>query len=207
MSKNEVEIAVRLAISEYAQLGLNFRWITGPWTRPGFLEKLLIENGLSLGRRAFGMTRSSSIEETASNPRLRIEAVNDSNANLWAQTYSRAWESSENSAPAQRAFVKNCLLDARLLNHLAYYDGIPAGIASSAFLQHSAYFSNSAVLPEFRSKGIFRELVKTHCRAAVERGQTMVSLYAFEDTSFPILKKMGFDVACESPQYFYIHKL
>ncbi len=205
-SEKELENSVDAAIAEYTELGLSFRWIIGPWTRPANLEALLLRKGFSLGRQVYGMTREAPMDASAADPRLAVEVVDASNIERWARTYCKAWEMPEGSLPAQLAYAESCLADPRFTNYLAYVDGIPAAVASSSFLAHSAYFSNSAVVPEFRGKGVFRKLVESHCRAAVEAGRPIASLFAFEDTSFPILKKMGFEVDCESPQFFYMQR-
>jgi len=52
----------------------------------------------------------------------------------------------------------------------------------------------SGVLPEFRGRGIYGELVEARCRSAVDRGAEIALTMARTGTSGPILKRHGFRV-------------
>lgn len=201
--ENSVDAGIDAVIEEYGRIGKPFRWITGPWSSPTDLGERLLRRGFSLGRECFGMTRSSEVETTPSDPRMTIEVVDKGGAEDWARTFCRSWELPEEALAGQRAYTERSMADPRISNLLARWEGVPFAVATTASLHSSAYFSNSAVIMEFRGRGAFRKLVEHHCRSASARGQALASVYAFKDTSFPILERMGFTVACECPQYFY----
>jgi GNAT superfamily N-acetyltransferase len=200
----EVARVVEETVREYAAAGLKFRWILGPWTRPPDLAAHLLRSGLAFGRTSFGMTAAAErVEMPFKDPRVDIVAVDARGADEWTRTFCEAWSIPEKGRDAVLSSVRNGLADESRRKYIALYDGAPAGIASAAFLKGSAYLYNSAVLPAYRLKGIFRALVAFRAEEARKRGCELLTIYAFKDTSFPILQKLGFETVCECPQYFF----
>jgi GNAT superfamily N-acetyltransferase len=200
----EITRVVADTVRQYKEAGLKFRWILGPWTRPPDLAAQLLKAGLEFGRTSYGMTAAASrVELPFKEPRVEAVPVDARNADEWTRTFCEAWSIPEEGREAVRLSVRNGLQDPSRRKYLALYDGAPAGVASAAFLKESAYLYNSAVLPGYRLKGVFRALVAFRAEEAQKRGCELLTIYAFKDTSFPILQKFGFETVCECPQYFF----
>ena len=200
----EIDARIDSTIAEYRRLGLSFRWIIGPWTRPADLGERLLKKGFTLGRMSYGMAcRTSDLSVAGGDPGIAIERASEKNIDAWAETYCRAWDIPAAGKDSIHASAKSALADPGRADYLAYFDGAPAAIACAVFLERSVYLHSTAVLPDFRRKGMFRSLIRERALEGRRRGRELVTIYAFQDTSFPLLQKMGFETVCECPQYFY----
>jgi hypothetical protein len=89
---------------------------------------------------------------------------------------------------------------------VAYLDGEPAGTASSVHSERGSFLIGGCVLPGARGCGLYRALVRTRWEEAVERGRPALISYAVPETSYPILRRLGFADAgrmrrLEDPSY------
>jgi GNAT superfamily N-acetyltransferase len=203
-SNEEIDAAVDATIGEYRRLGLSFRWITGPWTRPADLGERLLKKGFTLGRMSYGMAcKVSDLSVAGGDSGMTIARVDEKNIETWVETYCRAWSIPAAGRDSIRATAKSALSGPGRADYLAFFDGAPAAIACAVFLEQSTYLHSTAVLPDFRRKGIFRSLIRERALEGRRRGRELVTIYAFHDTSYPLLQKMGFETVSECPQYFY----
>ncbi len=78
--------------------------------------------------------------------------------------------------------------------HLAYMNGKPVGY-SRYRISHDGkamYLTGSGVLKEFRGKHVYLSLLKHRYEVAVKKGCELLTVFAREDTSKPILEKLRF---------------
>jgi GNAT superfamily N-acetyltransferase len=75
---------------------------------------------------------------------------------------------------------------------VAFVDGEPAGVGRSVYAEQGSFCIAGAVLPRFRGRGVYRSLVRARWDDAVERGTPALVTEAIEDTSYPILLRLGF---------------
>lgn len=199
----QIDAMVEAAIDEYRRRGLAFRWVLGPWTRPTDLRERLEARGLRLGRMVHGMTRALVPGEAIPESRVVVEQVKTGEEAEWARTYDEAWGLPVNLGPERLSSVARSIAGGVRSFHLARLEGVPAGVGIADRLRGSLYLHGSAVLSAFRGRGVFRALVENQCVAAVAGGRGMLTVYAFDDTSFPLLKRMGFEPVLETPQLFW----
>jgi GNAT superfamily N-acetyltransferase len=57
------------------------------------------------------------------------------------------------------------------------------------------------VLPRFRGRGLYRALVGARLADARARGIALATAHAREETSAPLLEKMGFETVCRFPVF------
>ena len=76
---------------------------------------------------------------------------------------------------------------------LAYVDSEPAGIGRSVYSDRGVFLIGGAVKPALRSRGVYRALVRARWDDAVERGTPAMITEAMPETSYPILKRIGFE--------------
>jgi GNAT superfamily N-acetyltransferase len=81
---------------------------------------------------------------------------------------------------------------------VALVDGEPAGAAGYVAYARSAYLLGGVVLPTFRRRGIYRTLVHARLADAAARGIPLATSHARDQTSAPILARMGFQPICRT---------
>lgn len=87
-------------------------------------------------------------------------------------------------------------LDAAPRLFVAYLDGQPAGVGRSVYSDRGVFLIGGAVLPDARGRGVYRALVRARWNDAVARGTPGMVTEARPDTSYPILKRLGFEEVC-----------
>ena len=80
--------------------------------------------------------------------------------------------------------------------YLAYVAGEPVASADMLFLPFAGFLSGASTLPEHRSRGIYRALVRARWDDAVRRG-TPALIVGAGNMSRPILERIGFRAVAE----------
>jgi len=79
---------------------------------------------------------------------------------------------------------------------LAHVDGRPAGVGRSIYSDRGVFLIAGSVLEWARGRGVYRALVRARWDDAVARGTPALVTEALPDTSYPILKRVGFVDVC-----------
>jgi GNAT superfamily N-acetyltransferase len=79
---------------------------------------------------------------------------------------------------------------------LAHVDGRPAGVGRSIYSDRGVFLIAGSVLEWARGRGVYRALVRARWDDAVARGTPALVTEALADTSYPILKRVGFVDVC-----------
>jgi GNAT superfamily N-acetyltransferase len=82
------------------------------------------------------------------------------------------------------------------MTHIAFADGNVAGVGMVSYGASAVLLGGGAVLPAFRGRGVYRALVASRWRAAVEMGKPALTVHAGA-MSRPILERCGFEVVCQ----------
>ena len=177
-------------IDEYRRLGLQFRWILGPASKPADLADRLARAGL---RRtdSFGMARSTEITPSSSIAVARVDATT---LDAFTQTMSDGWR--RDAAPFRLAHRAMLASDNQHM-FLATCDGECAGAATYVSFPRSAYLLGAVVREAFRGRGVYRALVEARLVDAAARGIMLATTHAMAKTSAPILAGFGFRTVCE----------
>jgi hypothetical protein len=83
-----------------------------------------------------------------------------------------------------------------LATYLAYVDDEPVATARATFTEYGVVLNGGSTLHRARSKGAYRALVHARWKDAVEHGTPWMTTLA-RPSSYPILKKMGFEDVCD----------
>jgi hypothetical protein len=75
---------------------------------------------------------------------------------------------------------------------LAFLDGRAAGLGRSVYSDRGVFLIAGSVLEWARGRGVYRALVRARWDDAVARGTPALVTEALPDTSYPILKRVGF---------------
>ncbi|HEY3960917.1 MAG TPA: GNAT family N-acetyltransferase [Gaiellaceae bacterium] len=79
---------------------------------------------------------------------------------------------------------------------VAYVDGKAVGVGRSVYSDLGVFLIGGAVLEHARGLGVYRALVRARWDDAVARGTPGMITEAKPDTSYPILKQLGFVDVC-----------
>lgn len=187
--RTRVEAVVDATLGEYREHGIRFRWMVGPDAAPADLGRTLEARGLHR-RDGFAVVGS-----TAEGPRapdgVTLERVDATNVDEFSAVMAEGW-----SVPVARldAYHRVVLADPgqRQRLWLARVEGRAVAGAAYFALPRSAYLMGGVVLPGFRGRGLYRALVAARMADARRRGLGLATSQAMGDTSFPILRGLGF---------------
>jgi GNAT superfamily N-acetyltransferase len=194
---------VRAILREHAYVAC--AWYIGPSSRPVGIAKLLAERGFVPASRppfephftAMALMRPPPPGPPAPGVEARLvqnygEYVRALRAGLtalgeseeaiaqWIATAPAGWEHASGVAK---------------MTHIAFADGNIAGVGLATYGPSAVLFGGGAVLPPFRGRGVYRALVASRWRAAVEMGRPAVTVHAGA-MSRPILERCGFAEVC-----------
>jgi GNAT superfamily N-acetyltransferase len=199
LEDGEADSIIDATVAQYRGLGISFRWSVAPGSAPSDLGERLARRGLA---RTAGMCMASLTRDPpqVSHGSIRVEEVSPARVDEFTALAADAWQvDREPLLRLNRAVVEHPEHGQRL--YLATFDGQPVATAAIALFERSAYLMSGVVLPEFRRRGVYRALVAARMRAARERGIGLVTCHAREQTSAPLLARMGFVSVCRYAVY------
>lgn len=180
-------------------------WSLGPAAPPDAARKLLQlglaepTDGVSV-LRALALLRPPAGAASASDIEVRrVTTLADA-----VRAAETSWEAFD--APAERRRRERPHLEAifrawqasgHVSAYLALLDARPAGVGRSVHSGRGSFLIGGAVLPWARGRGVYRALVRARWEEAVAREKPTLLTHARPDTSYPILKRLGFVDVCE----------
>ena len=202
LSAAEMDRVIDEAIAQYTERGLRFRWTVAPDSRPADLRERLAVRGLehTVGVAQVRDTRPLGPPIVPPETPIVVRDVDTGNLDAYADAFAQGWGAQR--APASDAYYR-ALLDEPATNRLfvAYVGGAPAGAASYVLFPRSAYLLGGVVLPAFRRRGVYRELVAARIDDARARGSRIVTSHSIASTSAPILEHLGFRAVAQLDVY------
>lgn len=199
---------VDTVLEQYANLNTPFKWCVTPRTRhPGF-GKLLAGRGFK-SWRARGMHAKIDELDVGFPGDLTFERLNFGNLDDYISAFLNGWIIGRTPTPKEEAELKedlNWMLGQRggtAFSLLARLKGIPVGTAGFFLKSKSAYLVGGNVLKSHRGKGIYRGLLAERFRILKDLGVDTVVTHARENTSAPILERLGFETAYRYEIYQY----
>jgi GNAT superfamily N-acetyltransferase len=181
-------------------------WSVGPSCRPTGLARMLAERGFAPATEApfephftvMTLTQPppvpppgpgvearlvQSCDEYVAAFRAGLEASGVPEAEIakWIEAAPKGWDHESGIAR---------------MTHVAFADGRVAGFGVSSPGPSAILLGGGAVLPPFRGRGVYRALVASRWRAAVELGKPALTVHAGA-MSRPILERCGFERLCE----------
>lgn len=178
-------------------------WWLDPDVQPPDLEARLLARGLREPEDGAGTLHAlACVEEPAAGPPdvvvSRVETFDEHCA-----AYDVMWDAfgiSEERREEQRPHLRREFDAAQRatvpVTFLAYADGRPAGVGRSIYSDRGVFLIAGSVVPWARGRGIYRALVRARWDDAVQRGTPGLVTEAMPDTSYPILKRLGFEEVC-----------
>jgi len=180
----------------------NYVWWIGPSSRPADLVERLQVLGFTEPVDKVGTLHAVALTEepTANPPAVDVTRVETYDEFLAAREIQ--WDAFD--MPAERRELARSRLRehfdesiaAGLVSFLARLDGRPAAAAMAVPSERGVYLIAGATAPWARGRGLYRALVRARWDYAVERGTPALVSTADPATSYPILKRVGFEDVC-----------
>lgn len=190
-----------------AHAGRATRVLVCPQNRSPALVQALEERGFVVGGEFLGFSLAvDGLELPRAVPRVEVRPVTDrEDLHAWLDVAAIAFGSWPERGPHEDEFDLKQLQgqDARVHRFVAWRGEQPVGAAGMT--SHPAlsfgFLWAGGVVPEARGLGVYTTLLAARLRRAKARGLARVGLYGKLDTSAPILRAKGFEVA--GPMTYY----
>lgn len=171
------------------------RWWVDDRTRPADTERQLAAAGLELSERLEVLALPVSAE-LPSPPGVEVVEVRDRTGvelacRLQAEVFGMSAPTEAHLADLTRS-VGAPEAERLVRCFLAYVDGEPVASGGSTVDGDALRFWDGSVRPAYRGRGAYRALVASRLRHARATTAEFALVKAVEDTSAPILKRLGF---------------
>jgi GNAT superfamily N-acetyltransferase len=203
VSENEVGDLVT-QVRELTGAGKRCTWWLGPSVTPRDLPAFLKEHGLVDPVDGVPLVKALALVETPAEAQRgievhRVETYEDFLAARDVQW--DAFEVPEDRRERQRHHLRDEFDESMTLGmpvgFLATLDGKPAATGTAVPSDRGVFLIAGSTVPRARGRGLYRALVRARWDYAVERGTPALVTQSVPDTSYPILKKLGFVDVCD----------
>jgi hypothetical protein len=181
----------------------NYVWWIGPSSRPADLADRLQGLGFTEPRDRVGLLHAVALtDEPRANP-AEISVTRIATFDDWVESREVQWEAFDtprDRREAARARLREDFEESIAMQvpvaFLARLDGRPAGTAMAVPSARGVYLIAGAVARWARGRGLYRALVRARWDFAVACGTPALVTQADPATSYPILKRVGFEDVC-----------
>jgi predicted N-acetyltransferase YhbS len=181
----------------------HYVWWIGPSARPADIVERLEARGFTEPEDRAGLLHAMALlDEPAPIPPgievRRVETYEDFAAAVEVQW--EAFDTPEQRRDERRARLRADFEEAMAAQvpvaFLATLDGAPAATGMVLPSERGMFLIAGATAPWARGRGLYRALVRARWEYASERGAPGLVTHAVPETSYPILKRLGFDEVC-----------
>jgi hypothetical protein len=177
-------------------------WWIDPDARPADLRERLIALGLQVPESGHTLHALACTEEPPpARPGIDVTRVETFEDHVTASEIM--WDAFDTDADLRerqrrtlREEFEAQLAAAVPVTFLARVDGTPAGVGRSIYSDRGVFLIAGSVAAWARGRGVYRALVRARWDDAVARGTPGLVTEALPDTSYPILKRIGFQDVC-----------
>jgi GNAT superfamily N-acetyltransferase len=174
------------------QSAAQVHWQTGPGSSPAGIDQVLTGLGASVNETidicGYELDRAFPTDSFTQGVSVRSVWTRDDVAQF-ERTSAQAW----GYPPPSEQDIDRTFADSTVGCFIGSWRGVPAGAGGYALVGDVARFWGTAVLPEFRGRGVYRGLVHARMADAHNRGAKLALVHA-RPTSSPILQRLGFAV-------------
>jgi hypothetical protein len=174
-------------------------WFIDPDARPADLERRLVDLGLEQASDGGYLVHALVCTQQPPEAQRAVSIRKVQTLAEWHEAAEIMWGAHE--TPAERREQQRRYLAAEFkasqaagvpATFLAHLDGRLAGMARSIYSAHGVFLLAGGVATWARGQGVYRALVRARWDDAVARGTPALVTEALRDTSYPILKRLGF---------------
>jgi GNAT superfamily N-acetyltransferase len=187
------ELVPKVLTELWRQQATAAHWTVGPRYSPADVGRVLLDMGASVGRTVdicgCPLGRVLLDVALAEGATARPVRTRDDVAEF-ERTSALAWE----IPPPSKDDIDRTFASLTQGYFIGCWKSTPAGAGGYGLAGEVARFWGTAVIPEFRGRGVYRALVHARMTEAKSRGATFALVHAMEHTSSPILQRLGFAV-------------
>jgi Acetyltransferase (GNAT) family len=179
-------------------------WWIGPSARPRDLYERLAALGLAEPRDRVASLRALALAEAPADSPVGVEVLRVDSYEQFVAACELQWEAFE--TPEERRARNRVRLrvdfdDAQHhgtpVRFLATVEGRPAATAMAVPSRRGVFLIGGATAPWARGRGLYRALIRARWDYAAARGTPALVVAAVLTTSYPILRRLGFQDVCE----------
>jgi GNAT superfamily N-acetyltransferase len=178
-------------------------WWVGPSSRPVDLVQRLVDLGLRTPRDRAPLVRGLVTTTPRPAAPADVRVVQISTFEEFRAAKHLAWDAfgtpaarrARQQARAAEEFDHLVRSDSQV-GFLALVDGRAAGTAMALPSDRGVFLKGGATAAWVRGRGVYRALVQARWNYAVERGTPALVTHAVPDTSYPTLRRLGFQDVC-----------
>jgi hypothetical protein len=186
----DADAVIDRTCAEYAAVGVPFKWFVGPETLPADTGRRLEARGFS-GVRVRGMAIEPRAWRAEAPGDVTVETVTLATLDEYSDCFAEGWNVPMPSD--QRETLARALGGDRFEMFLARVGGKPAGTCGSVYKARSVYLVGGNTIEAFRHRGVYRAMLATRLARATAAGRSLAVTQAREESSAPILEKLGFE--------------
>jgi len=178
-------------------------WWIGPSARPPDLHDRLQALGLGEPRDRAPLLHALVLTEEPGRPEgIDVDRIDTYERYVAAKELQwNAFSTPEDRRARDRARLRDDFDESQRvgipLGFLATLDGRPAGTAMAVPSDRGVFLIGGSTAEWARGRGVYRALVRARWEFAVERGTPALITHAVPNTSYPILRRLGFQEVCE----------
>lgn len=207
LSAGHVGTVIEYLQKFYRSRGAGFCWTVGPKSTPPDLGRRLLEGGFRLAMNLDGMYRTDLDMRIEPDPTVRIFEQPLEDPGLSIETMARGFNLDVESSQYYHDRLIRSREAIRSRIYLAYSEGTddPVGCAHVTYYpdQPIALLCGAVTLPEYRGRGIYRNLIARRLADARKAGMEVAIVVADQASSAPICARVGFITACQMQRYVW----
>lgn len=203
LAPERLEQRIQETIEHYRGLGVPFRWMVTPSTRPRDTAGALLRRGFEHIETLHAMVASPADFAAHASEDVTVEMVDAHAIDTWVECMGKGWEMPPDGLERFRGELRQALAepDPTRFYFLARHRGTPAGTSSLKLLDGFAHFNGAAVPRELRGRGAYRAMVLERMRFLRDRGVRLVTNHCVSTTSAPVCARLGFRFVCPFEVY------
>ena len=192
-------------VRELVPAGKPCAWWFGPSSRPSNLRERLLAQGLAFPKNGVDLVKTLVLTDEPPAIPLEIDVRRIETFEDFLAAREIQWEAFD--IPPERRELQQAHLEeefTEVMEHrfpvdfLALLEGRPAATATAIPSGRGMFLVAGSTMPWARGRGLYRALVRRRWDYAVERGTPALVTQAVHDTSYPILKRLGFQDVCDT---------
>ena len=124
-----------------------------------------------------------------------VEEVSSANLTAYLEAFAMGWEVAPSDTEATKLQIERSftLASQSVRYYVAFLGSTPVGTAAYTIKGNYAYLTGGNVLPAFRGQSIYKSLIAARLKDLAARSIPLAVTHARQNTSAPILDKLGFE--------------
>jgi len=181
----------------------HYAWWIGPSARPADLYEQLVVRGLVVPRDGVGTLNAVALTDEPAPMPAGVDVHRVASFDEFVAAREVQWdafgtppERREASRARSREDFEEAIRIGVPVVYLATLDGEPAATAMAIPSDRGVFLIAGSTAPWARGRGLYRALVRARWDDAAARGTPALISHANPKTSYPILKRLGFEDVC-----------